>query len=63
MQRAGTRHAQGGSGGRLGSFDAHIDGNISRAYLRRLHPRKTLPGPEYVDEVWLLICTSIISVI
>jgi len=35
MQRAGM--VKGGSGGRLGSFDVHIDGNISRAYLRRLH--------------------------
>jgi hypothetical protein len=34
-------HAQEWAGGRLGRSDAHDDGRISRAYLRRLYPRKS----------------------
>jgi hypothetical protein len=34
-------YAQEWAGGKLVRFDAHDDGRISRAYLRRLYPRKS----------------------
>jgi len=48
MQQACT--PKGGVGGRLGSSDAHHDGRISRAYLRRLYPHENTfisPGIRY----------------
>jgi hypothetical protein len=39
VQRART--PKSGAGSRLGRSDAHDDGRISRAYLRRLYPCKS----------------------
>jgi hypothetical protein len=36
-----ARTPKSGADGRLGIFDAHDDGRISRAYIRRLYPRKS----------------------